>query len=81
MKRQYIQHIILMFLLFFNLFKWNQIQGQEVERPFILVKSSERDQILEKINTQNWANEIYESLKLKSDFQVSRFYKNPIAYI
>ncbi|WP_179944184.1 heparinase II/III domain-containing protein [Nonlabens tegetincola] len=55
--------------------------GQELERPFILVKSSEREQILDKIKTESWANDIYLSLKSKSDIEVNLFYKNPTAYI
>lgn len=81
MKQRVIKYSVIGFLLFFTLFKGNQIHGQEVERPFILVKSSERDQILEKINTQSWANDIYFNLKLTADVQVKHFYKNPKAYI
>lgn len=55
--------------------------SQELERPFILVKSSQRHQILNKIDTQPWAKEIYINLKLKADSQVKQFYQNPKAYI
>ena len=55
--------------------------AQELERPFILVKASERDQILQKINTQPWANDIYIHLKSIADVQVKKFYKNPKTYI
>ncbi|TBN02972.1 hypothetical protein EYD45_10475 [Hyunsoonleella flava] len=58
-----------------------RVTSQQLERPFILVKSSERNQILEKINTQEWANEIYLDLKLKADVQVKEFYKDPKSYI
>ena len=55
--------------------------GQQLTRPFILVKASERDQILQKINTQPWANDIYIHLKSIADVQVKKFYKNPKTYI
>jgi hypothetical protein len=70
--------IILLFLILFTVV---QIHGQDQERPFILVKASERNQILEKIDKQPWAKDIYESLKLRTDVQVKQFYKNPTAYI
>jgi len=55
--------------------------GQELERPFILVKASERGQILEKINKESWANEIYVKLKANADIEVKKFHKNPKRYI
>ncbi|GAA4945676.1 heparinase II/III family protein [Algibacter agarivorans] len=55
--------------------------SQSKDRPFILVTSEERSQVLEKINTQNWAKEIYIKLKVNTDFQVKTFYKNPESYI
>ncbi|MGB5419833.1 heparinase II/III domain-containing protein [Algibacter sp.] len=58
-----------------------QIYGQERERPFILVKSGERNQILEKIKTQDWAKDIYSKLLSKTDDEVEQFYKNPENYI
>lgn len=58
-----------------------KVQGQELKRPFILVKSSERGQILKKIETQAWAKEIYIDLKIKTDFEVRKFNKNPKEYI
>ncbi|WP_222597418.1 heparinase II/III domain-containing protein [Hyunsoonleella aquatilis] len=57
------------------------IFSQELERPFILVKSSERNQILEKIDTQSWAQQIYDTLKLTTDAEFAKFYKNPSVYI
>ncbi len=59
----------------------NSVSSQIKERPFILVTSEERGQILEKINTQNWANDIYLKLKLKTDVEVNKFYDNPQLYI
>ncbi len=55
--------------------------SQSKERPFILVTSEERNQILEKIDTQNWAKEIYLDLKTTTDFQVKAYLKNPKAYV
>ncbi len=48
-------------LFLFNVFLIAQIQSQESERPFILVKSSERDQILKKIKTKPWVNKFYKN--------------------
>jgi len=73
-KRKYII-ILLITLCSGNIF------SQQLERPFILVKSSERNQILNKIDKQDWAKDIYENLKLKTDAQVKQFYKNPTDYI
>tara|TARA_R110002051_G_scaffold318695_1_gene401372 strand:- start:3974 stop:6400 length:2427 start_codon:yes stop_codon:yes gene_type:complete len=57
------------------------MMGQQKERPFILVTSEERDQVLQKINTQDWAFKIYTELKVKTDSQVKKFYKNPEKYL
>lgn len=58
-----------------------KIFSQEFERPFILVKPSERNQILDKIDTQPWAQQIYDTLKLTTDVEIRKFYKNPSEYI
>lgn len=55
--------------------------SQELERPFILVKNSERAKILNKIETKKWAKEIYVNLKENTDKQVKKFYKNPKTYL
>jgi hypothetical protein len=81
MQQRVINLSLFWLLLCLVFLKGTQIHSQELERPFILAKSSERNQILEKINAQLWAKEIYESLKLNSDFQVKQFYKNPTAFI
>lgn len=77
----YIKKEISNIFLIFMLFTCFQVIGQELERPFILVKTNERAGILEKINTQNWAKEIYFNLKLKTDFQINKFYNDPKSYI
>lgn len=64
-------------LFFVNQNLW----AQNLQRPFILVKSSERPEILYKIKTQTWANDIYVQLKSKTDLEVEQFYKNPQAYL
>ena len=69
------------FLLLFGLLIASETYSQELERPFILVKSSERNQVLHKIQTEYWAKEIYEHLKVKTDFQVDKFNQNPKAYL
>ncbi|TWO34495.1 hypothetical protein E1J38_001170 [Seonamhaeicola sediminis] len=56
---------------------WSQTQ----ERPFILVKASEREKILDKIEKQDWANEIYTNLQKETNRRVDIFYKNPEAFI
>ena len=58
-----------------------QTHCQELERPFILVKSSERNQVLQKIETESWAKDIYTELKEKTDKQVNKFFQNPNKYI
>ncbi|KAA5824820.1 hypothetical protein FPF71_09065 [Algibacter amylolyticus] len=58
-----------------------KIYAQDAKRPFILVKSSERPQILQKIKTQPWAQDIYNKLLKKTDSEVDLFYKNPESYV
>ncbi|GAA4815061.1 heparinase II/III domain-containing protein [Litoribaculum gwangyangense] len=55
--------------------------GQNSERPFILVTSEERKNILNKIEKQDWASEIYNKLLSKTNKEVDVFYKNPEKYI
>ncbi|AJR04469.1 hypothetical protein AW14_13195 [Siansivirga zeaxanthinifaciens CC-SAMT-1] len=55
--------------------------GQVQERPFILVTSNERNQVLDKIKNQDWAKEIYTNLKIKTDIEVKLFFENPEAYL
>jgi hypothetical protein len=75
------KQILVWFGLLFIVFLPNEIHSQQKQRPFILVKSSERNKILEKIDTQPWAKQIYQDLKLTTDVEVAKFYKNPEAYI
>ncbi|MFP4845019.1 heparinase II/III family protein [Winogradskyella sp. PE311] len=72
---QNIKLIILMLLVTFKM------SSQDKERPFILVTSEERNQILKKIETQDWAKDIFTELKGKADFQVKSFNKNPKTYL
>ncbi|WP_170061692.1 heparinase II/III domain-containing protein [Nonlabens arenilitoris] len=72
------QNIVLIGLVLLVTFK---MTSQVKERPFILVTADERHQILEKIETQDWANDIFTELKEKADFQVKTFYKNPKTYL
>ena len=69
------------YVLWFLLIVVFVAHGQNTSRPFIMVKSSERDQILKKIDVEPWANEIYTSLKRQSDKEVKQFYKDPKAYL
>ncbi|WP_299012539.1 heparinase II/III family protein [uncultured Polaribacter sp.] len=69
-----------LFLVFIIAFCGN-ILGQELERPFILVKNAERTTILKKIETETWASKIYTNLKTKTDLEVNKFYKNPKTYL
>ena len=63
-------------LIFLFLFIYTaELFSQELERPFILVKSSDRNQILDKIKTKPWANKIHTTLKSNTDKQVDKFYK------
>ncbi|MHB0753728.1 heparinase II/III domain-containing protein [Polaribacter sp. M15] len=57
------------------------LYSQKLERPFILVKSSERNQVLQKIEKEPWAKEIYQKLKTRTDLQVVKFNQNPKNYI
>ncbi|WP_187269304.1 heparinase II/III domain-containing protein [Algibacter pacificus] len=69
--------IVLWFLIAFQ----TSVVGQELKRPFILVKESEKKAVLEKIKTQGWAKDIYDKLVFKVDKEVNTFIKNPDKYI
>lgn len=70
--------IILLVIVFLFCFK---MLGQKTERPFILVKASERQKVLNKIENEIWAKNIYLNLKEKTDSQLNEFYKNPNKYL
>ncbi|WP_298551272.1 heparinase II/III family protein [uncultured Algibacter sp.] len=78
-KRLFKTKIVLLLILLIT--SYLNVISQELERPFILVKSSERNQILEKIDAQKWANDIYFDLKTKTDIQVNKFHQNPKSYL
>ena len=59
----------------------NQIHSQDIERPFILVKASERQQVIEKIENKKWAKDIYDDLLKINNPEVDLFYKNPEIYL
>lgn len=69
--------IILLIVVFIQ----TTVHSQSLERPFILVKSSERSQVLEKIETQEWANAIYTKLLKKTNKEVDLFNKDPEKYL
>ncbi|MFD0835683.1 heparinase II/III family protein [Mariniflexile aquimaris] len=72
---------IRLILPIFFLLVQSKMFGQVQERPFILVKASERDQVLEKIKTQAWAKDIYNNLLNNTDIEVAFFYNNPENYL
>jgi hypothetical protein len=74
------QFLAFKWVFIFFLFKY-QLISQELERPFILVKASEREEVLDKIKNQPWANDIYLTLKIKTDAELVKFYQNPSIYI
>jgi hypothetical protein len=74
------QFLTFKWVFIFFLFKY-QLISQELERPFILVKASEREEVLDKIKNQPWANDIYLTLKIKTDAELVKFYQNPSIYI
>ncbi len=78
---KYIKAFLKSILLFFSFIMTLTLWSQEQERPFIWVKASERNQILEKIKTQTWTQDIYRKLLSKTDDEIERFYKNPETYI
>ncbi|MBC2844706.1 heparinase II/III domain-containing protein [Winogradskyella flava] len=70
-----IRFIVILILITFKM------SSQTKERPFILVTAEERNQVLEKIETQDWAKDIFKELKGKADVQVKSFIKNPKTYL
>ena len=61
--------LVLICLVFY---KSAEAQSRNLERPFIWVKSSERQEILQKIEDNEWANSLYNSLKERVDTAVTR---------
>lgn len=62
---------------------WSGIHmfGQVKERPFILVTSEERPNVLAKIENEDWAEKNYRNLLSKTNRQIDDFYENPEVYI
>ena len=79
MTLQYAQNIICK--LGMLLFVVSASHAQKQERPFILVKASERTEIQHKIKTQKWAKAIYSNLKAQTQPHVKAFHNNPTDYI
>lgn len=75
MKNKIVLLVLFLILYSLNLFT------QDVERPFILVKSSERNEVLQKIETESWAKDIFLILKEKTDIQFNKFNENPNKYL
>lgn len=69
--------LVLLFLILGSF----SLTSQKLDRPFILVKNSDRSEILKKIDSKPWANEIYSDLKKSTDKQVRKFYQNPKSYL
>lgn len=68
-------------LLLLTLFIGIQINSQELQRPFILVKASERTKILDKIENQPWAKSIYTKFINDLDKEIELHSSNPDEYI
>ncbi len=79
MTLQYAQNII--YKLVVLLFVVSASHAQKLERPFILVKASERAEIQYKIKTQKWAKKMYSNLKAQTQPHVKAFHSNPTDYI
>ena len=55
--------------------------AQAVERPMILVKHSERQEILERIATKNWAKEIYNDFIASIEKEADRHQADPDRFL
>ena len=53
------------------------LQAQEIARPFILVKPSDRQSVLEKIDSQEWAKKSYNEFIAELDQDIEGHVSNP----
>ncbi|WP_066630691.1 heparinase II/III domain-containing protein [Labilibacter marinus] len=75
-------HIIILLVLGILLFSCEAKQKTNVKRrPFILVTSNERAQVIEKIETQEWAKSIYANLINRIEKDVQLHQENPHAFL
>lgn len=55
--------------------------AQNLERPIILVKSQEREKIIQKIENNKWAKDIYDDLLKGIDGELNEYLKDPKTYL
>lgn len=75
------RHVIMVCLLLILVGGTNRLAAQDVERPSIWVKPSDRASILKKIDENEWAANYYRDLQVRTDDDVDDYLKNPKAYL
>lgn len=56
-------------------------ESASLERPFIWVQNSDKEAILEKIVSEEWAQSLFEALKLRADAAVNQHQENREEYL
>lgn len=71
-------HIIICLCFFINI---TEVFTQPTERPFIWVKSTDKAQILHKIESQAWAKSFYEEFSMRLNNDIALYKTSPKAFL
>ncbi|MDP5231282.1 MAG: hypothetical protein NWQ38_12890, partial [Cellulophaga sp.] len=71
--QELLKYIVLIWVVCINF----NLGAQELERPIILVKPSDRTEILEKIEKEAWAKETYTGFITALNLEIDKHQTNP----
>lgn len=75
--QELLKYIVLIWVVCINF----NLGAQELERPIILVKPSDRTEILEKIEKEAWAKETYTGFITALNLEIDKHQTNPDAFL
>ncbi|MGB5942922.1 MAG: heparinase II/III family protein [Leeuwenhoekiella sp.] len=76
-----VRNKLFIYPVFFLLLLAARLSAQNLERPIILVKSQEREKIIQKIEAHEWAQDIYDNLLQDIDSKLEEYLSNPEDYL